>query len=173
MNYIDIIIIVLVIWGGYRGFKKGLVMMAAALAALVAGVWGAIKFSHLTAGVLTNILEVSTPYLQLVSFTITFLVIVITITIIAYIVSKLLEIIALGFLNRIAGMLFGGAKMVLILSVLFVVLNAFDSKHNFMPNNDIDNSRYYSKVADVAPQIFPSLQFREIAKEIEDRFYKR
>lgn len=173
MNYIDVIIILLIIWGGYRGFSKGLVMMAAALAALVAGVWGAIRFSHLTAEILTDTLEVSTPYLQLVSFTITFLIIVITITLIAHIVSKLLDIIALGFLNRIAGMVFGAAKMVFILSVLFVVLNAFNSSHNFLPEEDLEKSRYYYKVADIAPQLFPSLHFREIAKEIEDAFYRR
>ncbi len=173
MNYIDVIIILLIIWGGYRGFSKGLVMMAAALAALFVGVWGAIRFSHLTAGLLSDTLEISTPYLQLVSFTITFLIIVITITLIAHIISKLLDIIALGFLNRIAGMIFVAVKMGLILSVLFVILNAFDSSHNFMPKDDLDKSRYYDRVADIAPQLFPSLHFREIAKEIEDAFYKR
>ncbi len=173
MNYIDIIILVLVIWSAYRGFKKGFIMMAAALAALILGIWGAIKFSHLTTDILTNSLELSTPYLRLISFTITFLAIVIAITITAYIISRLLDLIALGLINRLAGLLFGTVKMVLILSVMFVILNAFDTSYEFLPHDDIQKSRYYNKISEIAPQLFPSLNFSEIAKEIEDIFREK
>ena len=44
MNYIDIIIIAILIWSVFRGFKNGLFIEIASIAALVFGIWGAIRF---------------------------------------------------------------------------------------------------------------------------------
>jgi len=50
MNWIDLIIVVILIIAVIRGFTDGLVREVAALAALILGIWGAIKFSSFTAG---------------------------------------------------------------------------------------------------------------------------
>ena len=52
LNYFDLVIAILLLWSAYKGFTKGFLIMAASLAALVLGVWGAIRFSDLTAGFL-------------------------------------------------------------------------------------------------------------------------
>ncbi len=168
MNYIDPVIIVLLAWSLYRGFIKGLVIMVAAFIALIIGIWGAARFSGLVGEWLANTLNVSSPYLSLVSFTITFICIVIAINIAAYLISRLLDAIALGLLNRLLGALFSFVTMALFLSVIFVVLNAFDQRHDFMPEKQIENSLLYQPVADLAPGLFPFLWFENIAREIEN-----
>jgi len=168
LNYLDLIIGILLAWAAWRGFSKGLVVMVSAFIALIVGIWGAVKFSSLVGEWLANTLNVSTPYMNLVSFTVTFIAIVITINIAAYIVSRLLDAIALGFINRILGGLFSVLTMGLVLSVLFVILNAFDERHNFLPANQVESSVLYGKIAGFAPRIFPFLHFNDIAREIED-----
>ena len=49
-NIFDVVVIGLLVWGAFRGFNKGIIASAASLAALLLGVWGAIKFSGLVAG---------------------------------------------------------------------------------------------------------------------------
>ena len=48
MNYIDIVLSILLVLSAISGFKKGLVVELASLAALVLGIWGAFEFSYIT-----------------------------------------------------------------------------------------------------------------------------
>ncbi|MGF1584610.1 MAG: CvpA family protein [Bacteroidales bacterium] len=167
MNYIDLIILLVFAWAAFRGFTKGLVVMVAAFIALIIGLWGAVKYSGIVAGWLVDTMNVSSPYMQLVSFTVTFLGIVIAINVAAFLLSRLLDAIALGFVNRLLGVFFGILKMALLLSVLFLVLNSINVRYEFLPEDDVDNSMLYKPVAKLAPGIFPFLQFDTISKEIE------
>ena len=44
VNYLDIIFIVPLIWAGFRGFKKGLIIEVSTLIAFGLGIWGGIHF---------------------------------------------------------------------------------------------------------------------------------
>ncbi|HUV00169.1 MAG TPA: CvpA family protein [Bacteroidales bacterium] len=155
MNYIDFIIIILLVFGVARGFTDGLVRELASLLALILGIWGAIKFSAFTAGRLYDYFDMTGQYVGIIAFLITFIVIVIIIHFIGMIVDRFVDAISLGFLNRILGMVFGIFKTALILSVIFVVLNAIDARHPFLPKARIEQSRLYNPIADIAPAIFP------------------
>jgi membrane protein required for colicin V production len=168
LNYIDAIIIILFAWSAYRGFRRGLVLVVAAFISLILGIWGAAKFSHPVGDWLADTLNVSSPYMNLVSFTITFIIIVIGINIAAYLFSRFLDAIALGLINRLLGSFFNLLKMAFLLSVLFVILNAFDEKHEFMPEEQTGNSLLYKPVSDLAPWVFPFLRFENIADKIDD-----
>lgn len=170
MNYIDPIIVSLLGWAAYRGFTRGLIIMVATFLALIIGIWGAAKFSGLVAEWLVNTFNASSPYMHLVSFTITFIGFVILINMAAYMLNRLLDAMALGFVNRLLGSLFSILKMALILSVLFVILNAFNERHDFMPENQIENSLLYKPVEEIASDLFPFLKFESIADEIKNMF---
>lgn len=101
MNYFDYILIVPVLYGLYRGFTKGLILELASLVALVAGIYGAMHFSSITFGYLSEVLEIEAAYLQLASYGLTFLLIVLTITLTGKILTMLVKLVALGFLNRL------------------------------------------------------------------------
>ncbi len=167
MNYFDPLIIILIAWAAYRGFSRGLVVMIAAFFALIAGVWGAAKFSGLTGDWMAGTLNVSSPYMGLVSFTITFIVIVIAINIAAWLFSRFLDAIALGFINRLLGGLFSILTMALALSVFLVIIDAFDQRHDFMPEDQVEGSSFYEPVKNLAPTLFPFLKFEDLAREIE------
>ena len=155
MNWIDLIIVVILIIAIIRGFTDGLVREVAALAALIFGIWGAIKFSSFTAGKLYEWFDMSGQYVGIIAFLITFGVIVIIIHFIGIIADKIIDAASIGFLNRLLGMVFGLFKSVLILSVFFVILNAIDARRPFLPKDAIEQSRFYNPVADIAPAIFP------------------
>lgn len=155
MNWIDLIIVVILIIAIVRGFTDGLVREVAALAALILGIWGAIKLSSFTAGKLYEWFDMSGQFTGVISFLITFGVIVIIIHFIGIVADKIVDAASLGFMNRLLGMLFGLFKSALILSVFFVILNAIDARRPFLPKEAIEQSRFYNPIADIAPAIFP------------------
>jgi len=155
MNYIDIVIIVVLAVGMVRGFINGLVKEVASLAALILGIWGAIRFSSFTAGKLYDYFDMSGKYVGIISFLVTFGIIVIIIHFIGLLVDKLMQAVALGFINKLLGIVFGLFKSVLIMSVVLVVLNAIDARRPFLPKEKIEQSMLYNPVSDIAPAIFP------------------
>jgi membrane protein required for colicin V production len=155
MNWIDLVIVILLGLSVIAGFTNGFVKEVASLAALILGIWGAIKFSTFTAAKLYDWFDMSGQYVGIIAFLVTFMVIVVIIHFIGIIADKFIDSISLGFLNRILGMVFGLLKSVLILSVFFVILNALDARRPFLPKEKIEGSRLYTPISDIAPAIFP------------------
>lgn len=155
MNWIDAVIIVILILSVLSGFINGFVKEVASLAALVLGIWGAIRFSAFTAGLLYDYFDMTGQYVGIIAFVITFSLIVVIIHFIGIIADKIVTSVSLGFINRLLGMAFGLLKTILIMSVLFVVLNVLDSKRPFLPKDKIESSAFYNPISDIAPAIFP------------------
>src|SRR5665647_1472269 len=151
MNWLDTVIVVILILGLVNGFINGFVKEVSSLAALILGIWGAIKFSTFTAGKLYDYFDMTGQYVGIIAFLITFVIIVIVIHFIGLLVDKFVDKISLGVLNSLLGLVFGVFKTALILSVIFTVLNAFDAKHHFLPRKQIEDSRLYNSIADIAP----------------------
>lgn len=155
MNWIDGVIIFILIVSVISGFWNGFIKEVASLAALILGIWGAIRFSSFTAGKLYDYFDMTGQYVGIIAFIVTFLVIVVVIHFIGIIADRIVTSVSLGLINRLLGMGFGLLKSVLIMSVIFVVLNVIDSKKPFLPKDKIESSMFYNPISDIAPAIFP------------------
>jgi membrane protein required for colicin V production len=172
MNWIDVVIVVILILAMVNGFINGLVKEVASLAALILGIWGAIRFSTFTAGKLYDYFDMTGQYVGIIAFLITFAIIVVIIHFIGILADKLVDAVALGFINRLLGIVFGLFKTVLIMSVFFVVLNVIDSKRPFLPKDKIEHSVFYNPISDIAPVLFPIIGEGSFKKSF-DRFKKK
>lgn len=170
MNYLDIIILVPLIWGIYKGFNRGLVVEVASLAALVLGVWCALHFSELTAKVLVNNigLDISANYLSPISFAVTFLVVAVVIVAVSRMIDKLLSAIALGGINKLFGAVFGGVKVFLIMAILIFFVNGIDQKTNFIDEAKKDESLLYRPLIGFIEEMLPKLDIEEIKKNVPE-----
>ena len=168
MSVIDIVIILPIIWGLYKGFTKGLIVEVASLLALLAGIWGAMKFYKFTAEIIEQNIDGFEKYLPIIAFAITFIGIVIGIHLLAKIIDKLVKAVALGIVNRIAGAIFGGLKFLLIISAFLVIIDKVDSQTNLLENKTKEESLLYKPVLSVTYGIFPSL--KSINTSIEPNF---
>jgi membrane protein required for colicin V production len=162
MNYIDIIILLPLLWAAFRGFTKGFIIAAASLLALILGIYGGIHFSGYAANLLAPHFEADFKHLRVVSFLATFVVIVIAVHMVAWLTDKLVSAVALGFVNRILGILFNTVKMAFIISVLIGMLNYFDPNSSILDAADKEASITYKPVEALAPALFPYLRFDEI-----------
>lgn len=157
MNFLDIILIVLLLLGLIRGFSRGLFVELASLIALLAGVYGAIHFSNYAATFLENHVEWEQKYITAVAFAITFFIIVLVITLAGKALTKLADFAMLGILNKILGALFGLMKTAFILSILLVILEKISPTLLLISEETQEESALYLPIYDFAPSIFPIL----------------
>jgi membrane protein required for colicin V production len=161
MNYLDIILAVLLILGVFRGLKNGLFIELASLIGLVAGIYGAIHFSYYAADFLQNRTDWDPDTLNLVAFAITFLIIVIAISILARLLTQVAKLAFLGLVNRLLGALFGLLKTAFIVSVLLMFMNSLSTKNLIIDPEVRQESLIYPYVEPIAPTLLPSI-LREV-----------
>jgi membrane protein required for colicin V production len=155
MNYIDIIIGLLLVFAAINGFRKGLIVELASLAALILGIWGAIKFSYITSDFIRENFNINNDHLNIISFIITFVLIVILVHVIGSAINKLVETVMLGFFNKLAGLAFGIFRSALILSIILLVFDKIDNDLRILSPETKAESRLYEPVRNFAPSLFP------------------
>jgi membrane protein required for colicin V production len=159
MNYMDIILLTLLILSAFNGLRKGFIEELAGLAALILGIWAALHFSGIVAQLLSENLNIQGRYLPVIAFVATFIVVIILVNLIGSAVSGMVKAVKLGLVNRLAGFVFGVIKGALILSVLLVVFNKLDQDVHLIPAEAKSGSRMYEPVKNFAPSVFPFLDF--------------
>ena len=161
MSTIDIILAALLLFGLVKGFIKGLFVEITSLVALVLGLYGAIHFSYFAANFLNSKVEWSEKYIQIISFAITFVIIVLIISLSGKLLTKLADAAALGIVNKVFGAVFGMIKIGLILSVVLIVFDKLNRNLPFVNEEKLQISALYKPVKNLAPMLFPSILEKE------------
>ena len=176
MNSLDYILVIPLLYGLYRGFTKGLILELASLLALTLGIYGALHFSSFVFEFLSSYFEIKTVYLQGTSYAFTFLIIVMLISFTGKILTMLIKLVALGFINRIMGAIFGGIKVLLILSVFISFFDRFNKQFEMVNEEILSSSFMYNPIRIQAEQFYPNVseEFERQKESIEnftnDRF---
>ncbi|RLD31472.1 MAG: CvpA family protein [Bacteroidetes bacterium] len=160
MNWLDIVLAIPLLWFMYKGFRNGLIIELASLAALVLGIFIALHFSFYAKEFLIDNFDIADNYLNIIAFAITFIIVAVLVYLVGKIIHKLVSIVALGFLNRLAGGIFGLLKAALVLSVILYFLNGFDS--SLIKAEVRENSFLYEPVESIVPMIIPRIDLDNI-----------
>ncbi len=155
MNTFDIIITGLLLFGFVRGLFKGLFLEVASFIALVAGIYGAIHFSYFIKNLLVTKVSWEEKYITLAAFAITFLVIVIVVTLIGKLFTKIADFASLGILNKLLGGVFGALKIGFGLSVILLIFSKLNNKIPFISVEQQESAILYEPIKNLAPNIFP------------------
>ncbi|MFB0939276.1 MAG: CvpA family protein [Urechidicola sp.] len=156
MNTFDIIIAAILLFGFIRGLMKGFFVELASLVSLIAGVYGAIHFSYFVGNFLQDKVEWEERYISIIAFAITFVAIVIVISLLGKLFTKVADFASLGILNKLLGGAFGALKLGLIVSVLLIVFDKLNSTIPFVNKENTEDSILYEPVKNLAPMIFPN-----------------
>ncbi|GLB48347.1 CvpA family protein [Neptunitalea lumnitzerae] len=154
MNYLDIVLGALLLFGLIRGFMKGLLLEVATFIAFIAGIYVAIHFSFYVSDYLATIVDWEPNTLNLVAFAITFMVVVLIIYLLGKLLTKAADAATLGLTNKFLGALFGFLKMGLILSALLLFFNATNNLVRFVDKKTLDESILYQPLNTAGRFIF-------------------
>jgi membrane protein required for colicin V production len=115
MNWVDIIIVIILAIGLFKGLANGFVRGLFGLAAIVLGIMVAAAHYEQVTEVLFTRLQIDPQGQAILGFLLVFVVVMILVTVVGRIISKALKLAALGWIDRLAGGLLG-----LVMSCLFV-----------------------------------------------------
>ena len=157
MNLFDWILLVPVLYGFYRGFTNGLILEFASLIAIILGVYGALYFSSFTFALIADNLEIDSVYLNLASYGLTFLAIIIAVSLIGRLLSLLFKMMVLGFINRMMGSLFGAIKALLILSVALLLFDGLNKQFGLVKEETLNASLLYTPIRTQVQNLYPTV----------------
>lgn len=124
MNGFDVLVLVIVLFCVIRGYFKGLIREVSGIIGIVVGFYGANTYYQILTPTLETLIK--TPGARsLVCFFVLFCGILILISLLAALIRKFLSLVFLGWVDRFFGLVFGTAKGVLIVSVLFIMMMTF------------------------------------------------
>ncbi|WP_298478736.1 CvpA family protein [uncultured Maribacter sp.] len=164
MAILDIVLGILLIWGLWKGLKNGLFIEIASIIALIAGIYGAIHFSYIAGDYLSENMQWNEKYMNITSFLITFIAIVVLVHIAGKLLTKFADFAMLGLLNKIAGALFGALKVAVILGAVLVFFDRMNNTLNFISEDAKKESILFEPVKEIGTFVFDKVL---PAKEVE------
>ncbi len=141
MNGFDLLVLMVLGVCLVVGFFKGLIREASGIIGVIAGFYGANTYFGRLIPYLDPLMD-SLWLKKLICFFAVFCAILIVVALIAALIRKFLHLVFLGWVDRTFGLVFGAAKGLLIVSVLFIMATVF-----------IPNSSGYLAESRTAPYI--------------------
>lgn len=154
MEIFDIIVLVFIGYGLVTGFSKGFIVEVSGLLALFIGIYGAFRFSDILSLELSTYVDWDPKTIQITSFFLLFVGCVYLISLFAKMLTKVLKLVALGFVNRLLGATFGALKMTIILCTLIMAYMKVSSIITLIPGNFLENSVSYEPLLNVGEFLF-------------------
>lgn len=137
----------------FRGYKRGLILALFSVVALVVGIAAAMKLS----GTLVELLAQNHPklafWIPLLAHLIVFLAVAWLIHLMARLLQKSFEMLAMGWINRLLGVILYGILFCLAFSVILWVI----TQMALLPADVISHSRTYSVLNPLAPKVFGAI----------------
>lgn len=124
MNWLDWLVTAFLVISIVNGFREGFVRMGIGMAALVVGFFGASWFGGMAAASLAPYVP-SKAGASILGFLVVFFGVLILGALLASVLTRILKIVGLSWFDRILGAGFGGARGLVVLTVVTMALTAF------------------------------------------------
>ncbi len=168
---LDILFAVLLVLALIRGYSQGLIIGIFSLLAIVIGLAAAMKLSVVAAHWIGSEVNVAEEWLPLISFIVVFILVVLLIRLGAKAIESSVEVVMLGWLNKLTGMLL----YAVIFTLIFSVLLFYAEQMELLQPATIKESVTYEYIQPWGPKVingFGSLipLFRDMFGELEEFF---
>jgi len=140
VNIMDLVFGGLIAYGGFKGFRKGVIVELTSLLALVLGIYGAIQLSGYVAEQLTYYIDWDKRYVDLASFGLTSAGIIFGVSLLGKMLTSLAKLVMLNGVNQMLGLLFGGLKLAVFSGVILIFLMKANALFGFIPSEIIEQS---------------------------------
>ena len=170
MNTWDIVLLVILLLGAYRGYTKGILLEIVAVVAFVAAIVGALQLMSWGVGFLSDTLAAEGAWLPLLAFVLLFVGILTGVSIAGKMLKSVIHLTPIGYLDGLLGGAVGVIKWAFGLSVLFILL---DYAQVQLPNTN--DSELYAYVHPFAYTVVEKLRtwfpvFENIIEAIRQLF---
>ncbi len=156
MTTIDIILLVVIAAGVLTGFSKGAIRQLASILGLIVGLFAAKTLYASVAEKISPLVDGSMTTAHIISFAAIWIIVPLLFIFVASLVTKAMEVIHLGWLNRLIGALLGGLKYLLLASIVLVLIEYIDPDNTLIDKTKKESSVLYYPMQKVAVIFFPA-----------------
>lgn len=153
---IDVIILIAVGTGVVMGFMKGFIRQLASILGLIAGLLAARALYTPFAERLCPTITDSMTLAQILSFIVIWLAVPLLFTLVASVLTKAVEAVSLGWLNRWLGSGLGALKYLLLVSLVIGVIEFIDTDNKLINQTKKSASLLYYPMETFAGIFFPT-----------------
>ena len=150
MQALDILLSAILVWGGYRGFKRGLILEIFSNGALVLATTGSIQLLDHAVKLCTKWYDQQQALLPYVLFVCLFIVILMTITWAGKLLKTIIKPTLLGGLDGLLGSLLGILKWGIYSSTCLWLGDLLQLK---IPEMYTENSLFFPMIRSLVPQL--------------------
>ena len=158
MGTIDIVILACFLPAVVMGLKDGFIRQLVALAVVVLGIWLSVRFSDTVGAWLTERFKIEPFWVKTLSFVSIFIVTALVLNLVGKLLEKVLDIALLGWLNRLLGLVLALATAALIIGTLIYLVNSANDLMDFIPKEQLEQSRFYKPLLELVQRVFPILK---------------
>jgi membrane protein required for colicin V production len=168
---IDIVFAILIVLAVIKGYQRGLIVGLFSLVAIIIGLAAAMKLSTAVAGYIGEAVKVSDEWLPVISFAVVFIVVVLLIRWGANAIENAVEVVMMGWLNKLCGILL----YAVIYTLVFSVLLFYAEQVKIVQPETIDKSVSYSFIQPWGPKAINGFAsfipfFRDMFNDLQDFF---
>ncbi len=155
MTGIDYGILFVFLAGAVVGYMKGFIRQLASLLGLIAGLIAAKALYASLAEKLCPTITDSMTLAQVLAFILIWIAVPLLFTLVSSILTKALEAISLGWINRWLGCGLGALKYLLVMSLIICVIEFIDSHNTLIKETNKKESLFYYPMESFAGLFFP------------------
>jgi len=147
---IDIGFLLFIAFGFWRGFTRGIIIAIFSFFAWTIGLFGALKFSSWGAFFLRDNMGIKSDYNPIISFVLIMIVISLIIYFMGKILEKMIQVVQMGWLNKTLG---GLLKASIYFLMYCVIIWLFNKSGTISPEAKAQ-SKLFDFINPVAPAVF-------------------
>ncbi|MCB9017205.1 MAG: CvpA family protein [Paludibacteraceae bacterium] len=170
MSALDILILLVLVFGVVRGIWKGFVLELAGFVGIILSIYAARFYSGLVLGFLESFFGVGKEVSPIFAFLLTFLLAMLAFHFLALLADKFVSLIALGWLNKLLGGFLSLVKYILILSILFNLFDLTNTRLDLLDSGFQTKSKLYQPMKKIAPTILPCIDRNDITGKLHGVF---
>lgn len=155
MNLVDLIIIIILLIFIVRGFSRGFLRGIAGLIGLSVALILAVQFMDDLSRILLRFFALSPQTAVLLTAVIIFFVVFLGFILAAKVIRSVLSMVALGWVDRIAGGILGLLKGSIIVSIIVLMISLFPFRGQF--RTELNDSLLFKPAKQIAPAVFDLL----------------
>ncbi len=144
MNIFDGIVIFILGYSIYGGFRSGAVAQLFSFVGLILSVWIGVAFG----GEVADLLGIKSSG-AIWGFLILFFVVIISITLLSRMIRNVLNFVGLGGIDKVVGVVLSFLKYVIVLSIIFNAVIEFNRNFNMIEQQQLKSSRLFFPIASV------------------------
>lgn len=168
---IDFTFAALMILAIIKGYQKGFILAIFSIIAFIIGLAAALKLSTAVADYLKDSISVSAKWLPFIAFAIVFFLVVLLVRLGGKLIEKTFQVVMLGWLNRIAGILLYAALYLIILSIFIF----YAQKLQILQPAAIESSQTYHFIQPWGPKVMDNFgrlipPFKDMFTQLGDYF---